>query len=188
MKNKMYFRAVLLLIALIICSTASYNSVEAAGKISKKSLYLIKGQTYTLRIKGVSQKVKWSSGKKSVATVSSDGRIKAKKKGTAVIKAKVGKKTYKCTVKVYNSYSNKKLRSMIKKYYKAKGYTISPKVYIDFEKETGNTVTVHIYTIVSDGPNSGHTATWDWFDINRKTGKGTDTILYSTVDFTPYAN
>ena len=44
MKNKMYFRAVLLLIAMIICSTASYNSVEAAGKISKKSLYLIKGQ------------------------------------------------------------------------------------------------------------------------------------------------
>ncbi|MCM1232936.1 MAG: Ig-like domain-containing protein [Ruminococcus flavefaciens] len=51
-------------------------------------------------LKGTTKKPKWSSSKKSVATVTSKGKIKAKKKGNAVITAKLGKKNYKCKVKV----------------------------------------------------------------------------------------
>ena len=52
------------------------------------------------KVKGTKKKVKWSSTKKSVATVNKKGVVTAKKKGTAYIKAKVGKKTYKCKVTV----------------------------------------------------------------------------------------
>jgi hypothetical protein len=47
--------------------------------------------------------VKWTSSKKSVATVSSKGVVKAKKKGTATITAKVSGKKYTCKVTVLKS-------------------------------------------------------------------------------------
>lgn len=46
------------------------------------------------------KKIKWSSTKKKVATVSKKGLITAKKIGSCYIKAKVGRKTFKCRVKV----------------------------------------------------------------------------------------
>ena len=58
------------------------------------------GQKRALKVKNTKKKVKWSSTKKSVATVNKKGVVTAKKKGTAYIKAKVGKKTYKCKVTV----------------------------------------------------------------------------------------
>ena len=186
MKKKNNVVIIVLIVAMIL-SLIPCQTVKAAS-ISKKSLYLIKGQTYTLRVKGVRKKVKWKSTNKNVVKVYSDGMVKARKTGTAVIKAKVGKKTFKCKVKVYKRYSNKKLKSMVKKYYKSKGYTIPKGLYIDITPNSEKYVTVHVYTVQNDGPNSGHTATWDWFDINVHTGKGTDTILYNRVDFEPYAN
>ena len=44
-----------------------------------------------MKIKGTNAKVKWSSTKKSVATVSSKGVVKAKAPGKAKIKAKANK-------------------------------------------------------------------------------------------------
>lgn len=68
--------------------------------ISKKSVTLTAGSKTTLKIKGTNQKIKWSSSKKSVATVNSSGKITAKKAGTATITATVLHKTYKCKVTV----------------------------------------------------------------------------------------
>ena len=68
--------------------------------ISKKSVTLTAGSNTTLKIKGTNQKIKWSSSKKSVATVNSSGKITAKKAGTATITATVLHKTYKCKVTV----------------------------------------------------------------------------------------
>lgn len=76
------------------------TNVEAAAKINKKKITLNKGHKYTLKITGTKKKVKWSSSKKSVATVSSTGKVTARKKGTAIITGKVGTKKYTCTVKV----------------------------------------------------------------------------------------
>lgn len=76
------------------------NSASAAVKLSEKKITLTVGKSKTLKVKGTKKKVKWSSSKKSVATVSSKGKVTAKKKGTATITAKVGNKKYKCTVTV----------------------------------------------------------------------------------------
>ena len=85
---------------LIVCMAVP---VSAAGKINKKKATLKVGQTLQLKVTGTKGKVKWTSSKKSVATVSSKGRVKAKKKGSATITAKIGKKKYTCKVTVKNA-------------------------------------------------------------------------------------
>ena len=52
-------------------------------KINATKKTLVKGQTYTLKVSGTKKKVKWSTGKKSVATVNSKGKVTAKAKGVS---------------------------------------------------------------------------------------------------------
>lgn len=79
-------------------------TVEAAvQKINKKKLTMKKGEKKKLKIIGAKKAVKWKSSNKKVASVSKKGMVKAKKKGTAVITAKTGKKRFRCKVKVKNS-------------------------------------------------------------------------------------
>ena len=92
--------------------TATYGkkTYVAVVKASKKGMNvtsrtLNKGQKYTLKLKGVKGKAKWSSSKKSVVTVKAakNGKsavITAKKSGSAIITATVGKKKLVCVVKV----------------------------------------------------------------------------------------
>jgi uncharacterized protein YjdB len=54
----------------------------------------------TVTPKTSTEKVTYSSNNKAVATVDAKGKIKAKKKGTAIITVKSGKKSVKVTVKV----------------------------------------------------------------------------------------
>ena len=69
--------------------------------ISEKKLSLTVGEASTLEVFNAGdKKIKWSSSKKSVATVSSKGKVKAKKAGTAKITAKIGKKKLTCKVTV----------------------------------------------------------------------------------------
>lgn len=81
------------------------KTVDAAAKvkINKKSVTLTKGKSVTLKIKGTKKKAKWTSSNKKVASVNKKGKVTAKKKGTAKITAKIGKKKYVCKVKVVNS-------------------------------------------------------------------------------------
>ncbi len=69
-------------------------------KLNKKKATLEQGDKLKLKVKGTGQKVKWSSNKKWVATVSSRGIVKAKSSGTAKITAKVGLKKIVCKVTV----------------------------------------------------------------------------------------
>lgn len=80
--------------------TGQTTTVHAATKINKTKVTLIKGQTTTLKVTGTKKKITWSSSRKSVATVSSKGKVTAKKVGTAKITAKVNGKKYTCTIKV----------------------------------------------------------------------------------------
>lgn len=92
--------------------TATYGkkTYVAVVKASKKGMNvtsrtLNKGQKYTLKLKGVKGKAKWSSSKKSVVTVKAakNGKsavITAKKPGSATITATIGKKKLVCVVKV----------------------------------------------------------------------------------------
>lgn len=86
---------------IVMCLAVDTTTVSAAKiKLSKTKITLTQGKKYRLKVKGTKKKAKWSSTKKSVATVNKKGVVTAKKKGTAYIKAKVGKKTYKCKVTV----------------------------------------------------------------------------------------
>lgn len=92
--------------------TATYGkkTYVAVVKASKKGMNvtsrtLNKGQKYTLKLKGVKGKAKWSSSKKSVVTVKAakNGKsavITAKKPGSATITATVGEKKLVCVIKV----------------------------------------------------------------------------------------
>ena len=73
--------------------------VHAAAKLSSTKLTMVIGQSKTIQVKGTKKSVAWSTSKKKVAVVKS-GKITAKDSGKAVITAKVGSKTFKCTVTV----------------------------------------------------------------------------------------
>lgn len=60
---------------------------------------MYEGQKKTLKV-NKKAKVKWSSSNKKVATVNQKGQVFAKKKGTVIIKAKIGKRVIKCKVTV----------------------------------------------------------------------------------------
>lgn len=80
--------------------------VQAASvKLSKSSLTLDVGKSATLKVNGTKSKVKWSSSNKSVATVTTKGKVTAKQAGSATITAKVGKKTLKCKVTAKEQFS-----------------------------------------------------------------------------------
>lgn len=87
---------------MIVCLvlTAFQMPAQAATvKLSKKKLNMQVGQTKTIKLKTAKGTVKWSSSNKKVCKVKK-GKITAVAPGTATIKAKNKKKTYKCTVKV----------------------------------------------------------------------------------------
>ena len=93
-----------------VVATYGKKTYVAVVKASKKGMNvtsrtLDKGQKYTLKLKGVKGKAKWSSSKKSVVAVKAakNGKsavITAKKPGSATITATVGKKKLVCVVKV----------------------------------------------------------------------------------------
>ena len=131
---------VLMLVFVVVGFSATLHSeVEAASKkmkLSATSKKLDVGKSFTLKIytrgdsvldsKGrlavmddkdnihywfdYKTKATWKSSNPKVATVSSKGKVTAKKKGTATIPAKVGKTTYKCKVTVLRPISKKLLK------------------------------------------------------------------------------
>ena len=70
--------------------------------LNKKSVTLVKGKTLQLKITGKVGKATFKSSNKRIATVSSGGKIKARKKGTCTITVKTNGRTLKCKVKVKN--------------------------------------------------------------------------------------
>ena len=132
-------RLIFTVLSLVVMLCLSTIPVQAATiKLNKKSLNLNVGSSYQLKV-NTRSKIKWSSSKKSVATVSSKGVVKASKKGTAYITAKVGKKTYKCKVRVFYAKMNKSAVAIPSgKTYKLKasGYKVSKWVSSDTKVAT----------------------------------------------------
>lgn len=89
--------AVLMMAMLVLAMSMSASAAKA--KISKKSQTIAVGDSFTLKLKNASGKVKWSSSNKSVATVKK-GKVTGIAGGGATITAKNNKKTYKCAVTV----------------------------------------------------------------------------------------
>lgn len=95
----------------VITSDLAFGTVnvQAATKkmaISQKKATLCVEKTVKLSIKNATGKVTWSVNKPKIASVNKKGKVIGLKKGTAKVTAKVGKKSYTCTVNVVkHSYS-----------------------------------------------------------------------------------
>ncbi len=106
MKKFKKLNVLLLIMALLVCTVAVPNDVQAKSSkkmsISCKKVALKVGQKKKLKIKNVKKgkKIKWVSSKKKVATVSKGGVVTAKRKGTVKITARVSGKKFTCIVKV----------------------------------------------------------------------------------------
>lgn len=100
--KKVYSTFSLLILSLFLALLGFSVPTEASStvKLNKTKVTIGEKQTYSLKLKGATGKVTWSSSKKSVATVSKKGVVTGKKKGTATITAKSGGNTYKCKVTV----------------------------------------------------------------------------------------
>lgn len=95
-----------LLSALLVPATKVQTA--STPKLNKKAVTLRIGKTVRLKVSGSSAPVTWRSSKKSVASVTTKGRIKAKKIGTAKITAKVAGKKLSCQVTVTGSTADTK--------------------------------------------------------------------------------
>lgn len=102
----------LTMLILVVMIFAMLFSTEAqAAKLNKSSLILVKGKTYTLKMKGTKKKVTWKIKNKKIAKLSSKKKssvkIKAIKAGKTTVTAKIGKKTYRCRITVINKAKKK---------------------------------------------------------------------------------
>ena len=84
----------------VLCGSITGKQTVEAASLNKTKVTLIKGESVQLKVNGTAKAVQWSSSGKSVAAVSSKGKVTAKKKGTVKITAKAGNKNYVCKVVV----------------------------------------------------------------------------------------
>lgn len=75
------------------------NLKISVGAIAGKSSIKV-GKTMTLKVKGLSGRVKWSVNKKKYASISRKGKLTAKKKGRVVVTAKRAGVTMRKTIKI----------------------------------------------------------------------------------------
>lgn len=95
----------LFLCVIMIGCVFNVNNVQAASKIklnkTKVSIYI--GKSLTLKVTGTKNKITWKSDDKKIATVTKNGKVTGKKKGTTTIYAYVKDKSstvLKCKVTV----------------------------------------------------------------------------------------
>lgn len=81
----------------------STESKAAKMKLNKSSVTVAVGKKVSLKVKGTTKKVRWTTSKKAIASVSKKGVVTGKKAGKATITAKVGAKKFRCKVTVKKS-------------------------------------------------------------------------------------
>lgn len=127
-------------------------------KLNKTKLYMSTADKATLKVLNTNKTVKWSSSNKSVAKVSSKGVVTPQWFGIAIITAKVGNKTLKCTVKVlaqddwFNDYD--KNLSEKENFYTVSIMKISSKKYrikLSTVNSKGKSISTQFYGDYVDG-------------------------------------
>ena len=112
MKRSIRILTILFIAAFLLAPSA--RAEAATVKLDAKTKTVTAGKTVTIKLKNNKKKAKWSVSNGRVQITKSTktyAKIKGVTKGTATVKAKVGKKTYKCkvTVKPVISISEKKV-------------------------------------------------------------------------------
>lgn len=179
MKNMKKVFAFVLALAMILTTyqpTATYAATKAPT-ISAKKMTLQVGSKKTLTVKnaGKNATLKWSSNKKTVATVSKKGVVKAVKAGTANVKCKVvtkSKKQYTLTCKVTvknaavsKTVSTQKALAAALKDKNVKNLTIKTDKEVAFNIPSGNYGKVNLTV---DAPNADVVNAGTFKSINIK--------------------
>ena len=179
MKNMKKVFAFVLALAMILTTyqpTTTYAATKAPT-ISAKKMTLQVGSKKTLTIKnaGKNATLKWSSNKKTVATVSKKGVVKAVKAGTANVKCKVVTKSKKhytltCKVTVKNAavsktVSTQKALAAALKDKNVKNLTIKTDKEVAFNIPSGNYGKVNLTV---DAPNADVVNAGTFKSINIK--------------------
>lgn len=115
MKRNTRVKGILALLLLLICVMAMPGTLQAA-KLNKKSITLLQGKSYTLKVKGTRKKVVWKASKKMVRIMKRGrfaAKVKALKVGRTTISARIGRKIYRCRVRVVNPTISKKEITLI---------------------------------------------------------------------------
>lgn len=179
MKNMKKVFAFVLALAMILTTyqpTTTYAATKAPT-ISAKKMTLQVGSKKTLTVKNVGKNatLKWSSNKKTVATVSKKGVVKAVKAGTANVKCKVVTKSKKhytltCKVTVKNAavsktVSTQKALAAALKDKNVKNLTIKTDKEVAFNIPSGNYGKVNLTV---DAPNADVVNAGTFKSINIK--------------------
>lgn len=172
---------------LYIPTTNISRSASAKQKISlnKSSITILINHTFKLKLNNANKTPKWSSSDKTIVTVDKSGTIKAISKGTAKIRAKLGKKQFICKVKAVNydddmilaAYGYKALCKILPKnsglkiseclsgtYYSNKEF-----IYYDatFKDKSGNKKRAYIHIYLDFGEAlANHTVTTKYYTDN----------------------
>lgn len=104
LKSKRNTVVVCMVLAILISSICPQTTIKATSKIklSKTFVTLKVGESTKIVLKNAkANKVTWNSSKNTIVIVK-NGKISARKEGTAIVTAKYKKKKYKCTIKVKN--------------------------------------------------------------------------------------
>ncbi|MCL2053935.1 MAG: CAP domain-containing protein [Oscillospiraceae bacterium] len=100
---KRVMRLSVYLVAAAIAASALSLGVfaESGASLNRKTLNMPLGKSFTLKVSNAGgNTVSWSSSDKSIATVNSNGRVTALKKGNVRIGAKVGDSILVCRIRV----------------------------------------------------------------------------------------
>lgn len=120
MKRKLFFAV----FAILLCMTTVFfpeNDILAEAKEKKirlnhTSITVKNGKSVQLKLLGTSKKklrsVKWSSTNEYNASVNRNGKVTGKRLGSVTITAKVGKKKYRCKVKVCSDIDEQKIQEV----------------------------------------------------------------------------
>lgn len=109
-------RRFFIVFAIMIMAMLCPQTVQAANmKLNHKKLVMNIDETKTLKVTGGKKKVQWKSSDPAVAKISKNGKVRAKKAGSATITAKVNAKKLTCRVTVKKSKGKGSVNSSIKK-------------------------------------------------------------------------
>lgn len=102
MKIRRKLLSISLAFAILVSSAPATYQTQAAVKLTPKENVIEKGETLKLKLSGNKKTVKWSVSDESVIEIITGKKTYAKVKGIsegyAVVRAKISKKTYRCTV------------------------------------------------------------------------------------------
>lgn len=113
--RKLYAILTMLVLTFTIFFQFSCSS-EGATRLSQTSMVMTAGTNKKLKLRQAKGTVQWSSSNKNIVSVNEKGCVYALKGGTAYVKAKTKKKTYRCKVVVVGFNKQKLTLSKKKKF------------------------------------------------------------------------